>query len=86
MSAIVGQNVHPGEAPADPPREQVDREWEAVHFGEQSHDTIVERLPDQHRLLLPLDANQFLVFRDADTQRLGVIYKRKDGNYGLIEP
>ena len=32
------------------------------------------------------EPDQFLVFRDADTQRLGVIYKRKDGNYGLIEP
>ena len=32
------------------------------------------------------EPHQFLVFRDADTQRLGVIYKRNDGNYGLIEP
>jgi putative sigma-54 modulation protein len=32
------------------------------------------------------EQDQFLVFRDADTQRLGVIYKRNDGNYGLIEP
>src|ERR1700752_1686191 len=32
------------------------------------------------------EADQFLVFRDGDTDRLGVIYKRKDGNYGLIEP
>ncbi|HZN07481.1 MAG TPA: ribosome-associated translation inhibitor RaiA [Pyrinomonadaceae bacterium] len=32
------------------------------------------------------EPDQFLVFRDADTGRLGVIYKRKDGNYGLIEP
>ena len=32
------------------------------------------------------ETDQFLVFRDADTQRLGVVYKRKDGNYGLIEP
>ncbi len=30
--------------------------------------------------------DQFLVFRDADTARLGVLYKRVDGNYGLIEP
>ena len=37
-------------------------------------------------LALSDDDNQFLVFRDADTGRLGVIYKRKDGNYGLIEP
>ncbi len=32
------------------------------------------------------EPDQFLVFRDADTDRLGVIYKRRDGNYGLIEP
>lgn len=32
------------------------------------------------------EPNQFLVFRDADTDQLGVIYKRKDGNFGLIEP
>ena len=32
------------------------------------------------------ETDQFLVFRDADTERLGVIYKRNDGNYGLIEP
>ncbi len=28
----------------------------------------------------------FLVFRDAATERLNVLYKRKDGNLGLIEP
>ena len=32
------------------------------------------------------ESDQFLVFRDADTNRIGVIYKRKDGNFGLIEP
>ena len=30
--------------------------------------------------------DQFIVFRDADTQRIGVLYKRADGNFGLIEP
>jgi putative sigma-54 modulation protein len=32
------------------------------------------------------EADQLLVFRDADTNRIGVLYKRKDGNFGLIEP
>jgi putative sigma-54 modulation protein len=27
-----------------------------------------------------------LVFRDADTERLNVLYRRKDGNLSLIEP
>ena len=30
--------------------------------------------------------DQFVVFRDADTNHLCVLYRRKDGNYGLIEP
>jgi putative sigma-54 modulation protein len=30
--------------------------------------------------------DSFVVFRDADTSRIGVLYKRKDGNFGLIEP
>ncbi len=41
---------------------------------------------EEASLSLSDDDNQFLVFRDADTNRLGVIYKRKDGNFGLIEP
>jgi ribosome hibernation promoting factor len=28
----------------------------------------------------------FLVFRDAATERFSVLYRRKDGNLGLIEP
>ena len=41
---------------------------------------------EEASLRLAEEQDQFLLFRDADTQRLGVIYKRKDGNYGLIEP
>jgi len=41
---------------------------------------------EEAALRLSEEDSQFLVFRDADTQRVGVLYKRKDGNYGLIEP
>ena len=41
---------------------------------------------EEAAMRLSEEADQFLVFRDADTSRLGVIYKRNDGNYGLIEP
>src|SRR5207248_11032002 len=30
--------------------------------------------------------DNFIVFRDADTSRVGVLYQRQDGNFGLIEP
>lgn len=48
--------------------------------------TVKPMTPEEAALRLSEDSNQFLVFRDADTNRIGVIYKRKDGNYGLIEP
>ncbi len=32
------------------------------------------------------EENQFLVFRNAEDEKLSVIYRRKDGNYGLIQP
>ena len=37
-------------------------------------------------LHLNAQENQFLVFRNSEDERISVIYKRKDGNYGLIEP
>lgn len=30
--------------------------------------------------------HSFFVFRDADTAHISVVYRRKDGNYGLIVP
>jgi ribosome hibernation promoting factor len=41
---------------------------------------------EEAALRLSAEPDQFVVFRDADTDRLGVLYKRKDGNFGLIEP
>lgn len=41
---------------------------------------------EEAALRLSSEPDHFVVFRDADTERVGVLYKRKDGNYGLIEP
>ncbi len=35
---------------------------------------------------MELLGHSFFVFRDADTERLSVVYRRWDGNYGLILP
>ena len=35
---------------------------------------------------LAASRDDFLVFTNASDQRLAVLYRRKDGNYGLIEP
>jgi putative sigma-54 modulation protein len=41
---------------------------------------------DEAALVLDDQENQFLVFRNAENEKVSIIYKRKDGNYGLIEP
>ena len=42
--------------------------------------------PEEAAMTLAEDSNQFVVFRDSDSSRLSVLYKRKDGNFGLIQP
>ena len=37
-------------------------------------------------LQMNLIGHSFFVFSNADTEEVNVVYKRKDGNYGLIEP
>ena len=41
---------------------------------------------EEAALNLSSKPDAFIVFRDADTSRVGVLYKRQDGNFGLIEP
>ena len=37
-------------------------------------------------LQMDLLKHDFFVFLNADTEEVNVVYKRKDANYGLIEP
>jgi putative sigma-54 modulation protein len=37
-------------------------------------------------LQLELVGHDFFVFRNAETDEVNVVYRRRDGNYGLIEP
>ncbi|MEM7480343.1 MAG: HPF/RaiA family ribosome-associated protein [Acidobacteriota bacterium] len=51
-----------------------------------SHLRIKPMAVEEAALQLESSKNDFLVFRDAESQRLQVLYKRRDGNYGLIAP
>lgn len=42
--------------------------------------------PDEAILQMNLLGHTFYVFSNADTERVNVVYKRKNGSYGLIEP
>jgi putative sigma-54 modulation protein len=42
--------------------------------------------PEEAVLQLELIGHDFFVFRSDDSGELNVIYRRRDGGYGLIEP
>ncbi|WP_457636596.1 ribosome hibernation-promoting factor, HPF/YfiA family [Oceanithermus sp.] len=42
--------------------------------------------PEDAALQMEALGHTFFVFRNADTEEINVIYRRHDGNYGLIEP
>lgn len=74
-------------------------EWQVQIFPRKpSSDSYLSRIIRTDRLpiepmtveegAMKLDdsTHEFIVFRDSDTERVTVIYKRADGNFGLIAP
>ena len=43
---------------------------------------------DSEEAILQMDllGHNFFVYQDSDSNKVNVIYKRKDGDYGLLEP
>ncbi len=48
--------------------------------------TIKPMSPEEAAEEMELLGHDFFVFRNAETEQVNVVYRRKDGNYGLIEP
>lgn len=48
--------------------------------------TVKPMHPEEAMLQLELIGHDFFVFTNADSDQVNVIYRRRDGNYGLIEP
>jgi putative sigma-54 modulation protein len=50
------------------------------------HITLKPMTVEEAALQLGAVNEQFIVFRNSENQKINVLYKRKDGNLGLIEP
>ncbi len=48
--------------------------------------TVKPLTPEEAVEQLELVGHDFFVFRSADSDQVNVVYRRRDGNYGLIEP
>ena len=42
--------------------------------------------PEEAVLHLELVGHDFFVFRSGDSEAVNIVYRRRDGGYGLIEP
>jgi ribosome hibernation promoting factor len=56
---------------------------EIVHREKQS---VKPMSPDEAVLQMELSPKQFLVFLNSQTDKINVLYRRKKGDFGLIEP
>lgn len=66
----------------------VEQEEDQLHHRVVRHEKIAMKpmSVDEAAMQLDLVNENFLVFSNAETQQVNVIYAREDGTYGLIEP
>lgn len=68
------------------PEEEVVEESEEPRIVRIKRFPIKPMAPEEAAQQMELLNHSFFVFLNSETQQVNVIYKRRDGNYGLIEP
>ena len=80
LSRKHGGSVRFGEIDAKPIEEDEGQLVKVKKFG-------VKPMNSEEAILqMDLLGHNFFVYQDADSSRVNVVYKRKDGDYGLLEP
>jgi len=70
-----------------PALEEPTEEAEArVEIKEQKHFLLKPMSRDEAGLQMEMVDHPFYIFKNEDTQTVEVLYKRKDGKYGLLQP
>jgi len=66
--------------------EDAPAEVEQAKLTEHKRFEVKDMTSEEAALQMELVDHPFFVFRNADSGEFAVLYKRKDGNYGLLEP
>ncbi len=83
---VIDRAQHGGnslKAAAVPAEEETEEEFRIVRSKSFA---LKPMTPEEATLQMDLLGHSFYVFINADTGDTNVVYKRRDGNYGLIEP
>lgn len=76
---------HAGDPGAAPPADPTPPPAPAFKVIKEQTFTVRTMRVDDAVMQMNLLETDFLVFNDVDSQGISVVYRRKDGNYGLIE-
>lgn len=74
------------EAPTPAPVVEVDDEGDGPGIVRVKTHAVKPMTPEEAALQMEMVGHDFYVFTDARTDAIGVVYRRKSGGYGLIEP
>ncbi len=74
-----------GEVPESETEEASEEDVEPVIVHKENY-RIRPLYQDEAMVEMELSEKPFVVFRNAKTDKLSVLYRRKDGDYGMIEP
>lgn len=82
IAAVIEANAAPQSVPADDDHEQ----RRAARVIRNPRYRLKPLALEDALLDLESSGEEVLVFRDAESDRLSVVYRRRDGDYGLVEP
>lgn len=63
-----------------------EEEEDEIRIVKTKHFALKPMSPEEACFQMELSSHNFYVFRNGDTNEVNVVYKRKDGDFGLIEP
>ena len=66
--------------------DELEEEEDGIRIVKTKRFAVKPMDPEEACLQMEMLGHSFYVFRDAETDEVAVVYKRKDGAFGLIEP
>jgi putative sigma-54 modulation protein len=64
----------------------LDEEEEKVSIVRRKQVSLIPMSEDEAIDQMELLGHNFFIFYNAETAKIGVLYRREDGNYGVLEP
>ncbi|GFN22746.1 MAG: ribosome-associated translation inhibitor RaiA [Thermoanaerobacteraceae bacterium] len=86
LARRVKNNTFKEWAEANPAREEVHEADDEPKIVRTKRFPVKPMPVEEAILQMNLLGHNFFVFANAETEQVNVLYRRKDGNYGLIEP